>query len=693
VRDRNIGIWQDVFISSTGTVDIRSPFIAADLPLPSMDYAELKVTAELANLTDSEKKGVATINILSKNCEGRAIILRKPVELMQRQVLRIQFDSKAYPELRIKDPNLWWPNGQGEQNLYELELVFELDGERTDLERRTFGIREIDTKVTEENGWARREFFINGQKILLKGGAWVPDMMLNRDLQKLFYELRLSAEANLNTVRIWGGGMTPPEEFFSSCDELGLMVWHDFWITGDCQGTWDKGSQDYPFEGDVFLKNAADVVKKLRNHPSLFIWTAGNEGYPRKDIYVPLRNEIVAKLDGTRPFIPSSGFTSPPEGWGLSLPDDRVAGTYSGGPYHWVDPREYYTKVDDGKDWLFKNEVGLPALPVLESLKKFIPDLNPDKDVKFPLNNNWGYHDACEGNGKYSLYDEAIRRRYGEPEDLADYVLKAQLINAESYRAVFEAVNQAMDRVGGVLLWKTNPAWPSVIWQIYDWYLCPHAGYYYVKKACEPLHIQLNLDDHGISVVNNLLVSQNDLSAAVSLYSLEMKKVWSKDTRFSVDPASSQELFKMEIPEKEKDDIFIAVLDLKNKNNNLVSENFYWIAQNDDYKALSELPRVDLKVDAEQEESDNKITLKLRFFNHSSDLAFFIHPSIRKGERGEEVLPSFWSDNYFSILPGSSKEVKVGFQREDFCLEQAYLKLEGWNVVPQMIELESILAP
>ena len=94
---------------------------------------------------------------------------------------------------------------------------------------------------------------------------------------------------------------------------MGLLVWHDFWITGDCQGTWGKGSRAFPYETDVFLHNAADTVKRLRCHPSLLVWTAGNEGYPREEIYIPLRREIVAKLDGTRPFIPSTGYREPPQ--------------------------------------------------------------------------------------------------------------------------------------------------------------------------------------------------------------------------------------------------------------------------------------------------------------------------------------------------------------------------------------------
>lgn len=688
VRDRNMGIWQDVYLSATGPVDVRYPWVITNLSLPSLEKAELIIRAELVNLTETTKKGTLIVRIRPKNFKGPERLMRKAVELVPCQITEVQLDRESHPELVMRKPRLWWPNGQGAQNLYELELIFELDGEESDIERQTFGIREVHSKVTKVEDWARRDFFVNGQKILLKGGAWVPDMMLNRNPEKIRHELRLLKEANLNMVRIWGGGITPEKLFFACCDELGLLVWHDFWITGDCQGTWNKGSQDYPYEEDVFLKNASDVVKKLRSHPSLLVWTAGNEGYPREEIYVPLRNEILAKLDGTRPFIPSSGYREPPEGWGLSWPDNQPAGTYSGGPYHWIDPRDYYKKVDGKKDWLFKNEVGLPSLPALESLKKFIPDLTPNHEVRFPLNHTWGYHDACEGNGKYSLYDKAIRQRYGEPKDLEDYIEKGQLVNAENYRAIFEAVNHAMNRVAGVLLWKTNPAWPSIIWQLYDWYLCPNAGYYFIKKACEPLHIQLNIDDLKVSVINNLLESKDGLLAEVNVYTLDMENVWEKEATISIGPTTSQEIFILEIPAKLKEYVYFVKLELSDSKNELVSENFYWLAEKDDFLSLSKLADIKLNVEIEELEVNTRVIYKIRFENDSDHLAFFVHPSISKGKGGVEVLPSFWSDNYFSILPGKAKHITVEFRKEDLEGRKGYLKLDGWNVVPQFVEIK-----
>jgi beta-galactosidase/beta-glucuronidase len=687
VRDRNMGIWQDVCISATGPVDIRNPHIVTDLPLPDVDKVHLSISAEVVNLSESENKGVAVVKIRPKAVKESIVVVERIVELIPGESLTLQFERDEYSQLVLHNPKLWWPNGYGPQNLYEMDVSFKIEGDVSDRERCTFGIREVASAVSVVEDWFRRDFYLNGKKILLKGGAWVPDLMLDRDEKKLFHELRLSKEANLNMVRIWGGGVTPPEDFFRICDELGLLVWHDFWITGDCQGTWDKGSQDYPFEADVFLRNASDVVTKLRNHPSLIVWTGGNEGHPRKEIYVPLRNEIVAKLDGTRPFLPSSGYTEPPESWGLSWPDDLKAGSYSGGPYHWIDPREYYKKIQEGKDWLFKNEVGIPSVPHWESLQKFIPDLTPDPGVKFPLNHTWGYHDACEGNGKYSLYDQAIRGRYGDPLDLKDYVHKAQLVNAESYHAIFEAVNHGMEQTAGILLWKTNPAWPSVIWQLYDWYLRPHAGYYYTKKANEPIHIQLNLSDLNVAVINHLFAPKKDLLVSAAVYNLDMEEAWAKKANVDADANSSKKVFNVEIPRDLRSSVCFVSLQLKDKKENCISENFYWLAANDDFAALKKLSTVDLDVDVIPKENGKKRIYRITFVNNSKTLAYFVNPSIRKGKGGPEVLPSFWSDNYFSILPGKAREVTVEFEREQLEGEEPCLRVEGWNIRTKLVKL------
>ena len=678
VRDRNMGIWQAAFLSVCGPVDIRSPRIVTDLPLPETDRAEIHISTELINLTDISRQGRIEAVLRPAGGEGETVHINKSLEILPGQALKVVLAPEEFPELRLSSPGLWWPNGMGEQLLYDLKLSFIEGDSLSDEVRARFGIREVSSRLTEVDGWGRRDFFINGKKMLIRGGAWVPDLLLARDQARLAAELRLLKEANLNLVRIWGGGPTPPEAFFSLCDEMGLSVWFDFWITGDCQGTWDKGSRDYPYDAGLFLKNASDVVKALRNHPCLIVWTAGNEGYPRAEIYRPLRSRIIAGLDGTRPFIPSSGYRAPPEGWGLSWPDDLMAGTYSGGPYRWVPPRDYYEKVDKGQDWLFKNEVGLPSLPVLETIRKFIPDLTPDPEVPFPLNHIWGYHDACEGNGKFSLYDQAVRRRYGEPESLEDYLFQAQLVNAENYRAIFEAVNHRADRTAGVILWKANPAWPSVIWQLYDWYLRPNAGYYFTQTACEPLHIQMNLDDFVVTVVNTTRRTCDKLTAESRLYNLSGEEIWAERSSVRVESGRAVPLYSIPIPEE---GVSFIKLRLRGRDGGLLSENFYWMSASGNFSGLDHLSKVSPKVEILHESGRKEEAIfTLRISNPTDGLAFFMEMSIHPGPQKPELLPSFWETNYISLLPGESRTLQVSVPFSIAGEKRPFLKIKGWNI-------------
>jgi len=676
VRDRNIGIWQDVFLSFTGPVDLRFPHIVTDLPLPETRPAQLTVSAELRNTSNEPVTGTLEVHV--RRGSDPAIEVRRQVTLDAGRDSLVTLSPQDYPQLTIEDPLLWWPVGYGEPHLYDLELSFTTGSGPSDREALAFGIREVGSEVTTVGGWHRRDFTVNGRRIQIKGGAWVPDMMLARDRQRYLDELRLSREANFNMVRIWGGGITPPEEFFEIADELGLLVWHDFWITGDCQGTWQKGTRDWPLEGDVFISNAINTAKRLRNHPSLLTWTGGNEGYPRLELYQVLRNEIAARLDGTRPFLPTSGYANPDPSWGLSWPDDHETGAYSGGPYHWVEPVEYYRLAETGRDWLFKDEVGIPSVPPLASLARFIPDLDAGSNT---LTDTWGYHDAAEGNGRFSLYDRALRDRYGAPETLSEYAWKAQFLNAESYRAIFEAANHDLEQTSGVILWKTNAAWPSVIWQVYDWYLRPNAGYYYARNASQPLHVQLHPGTYAVSGVNTRFSAARDLTLRVDLYDEHANRVGDAARDVTLDPEQSRAILRLgEISGWDARALRFVRLRLEDPSGETVAENFYWLAPNNDFSRLNSLPSVALAAAARQERQGQQLRVTLTLTNPSRHLAFFVNPILTRGRDGDEVLPTFWSDNYFSILPGETRTVVAYADRFRLEGSMAYVRLQGWNV-------------
>ncbi len=687
VRDRNMGIWQPVYLRTTGNVVISKPQIITNLPdLPDTTKATINLHLTLTNYGNGAQKGNVKITISPENFQGVAINIIREAKINANDVTDFSLSAKDTKELLINHPNLWWPNGYGQPNLYRIRIQYQTDNKISDDTSFVFGIRTVSSKTADVNGWVRRDFYVNGRRVHLNGGAWVPDMMLNRDSTRNDYELHLCRNSNINLVRIWGGGIGETDDFYELADNYGLLVWQDFWITGDTHGGF-KGSEAWPFEGSIFIKNVISTIYRIRNHASLLVWTGGNEGHAREELYNAMRDNV-AKLDGTRPFIPcSSGFANQPKGWKGSWPDDKPSGVYSGGPYTWVDESQYYKLVDNGKDWVFKDETGLPSQPPFNTLPKIIPNLVPDKSLPYPLNNTWGYHDACSGNGKYDKYYNAMVERYGQPASIKDFSEKMQLLNADGYRGIFEAAGHKLNETGGVMLWKLNAAFPSVVWQIYDWYLEPNAGYYFMQNTLEPVHVQLNLDDSTIAVVNRSYQKQNQLSFHAQLMNMDGTISYTNKGVVNLDATDVKKVLPLADVLSKIKNISFLLLDLEESNGKKVSENIYWLSPNHDFTKLRDMRAASVNV-----KTIKKIKTKtayewtLEFSNTSHKLAFFLNPQLINN--GEEALPSFWSKNYFSLQAHQIITVKVSCPIEKINPSSPMkLRIEGWNIKSSELNL------
>jgi exo-1,4-beta-D-glucosaminidase len=679
VRDRNIGIWQPVYLRTTGPVVISRPHLVTELPnLPDTGLARLSLDLTLTNHDAQQKQGALQVTISPENFSGPTISFSKKADVDAGASTTLHLSADAIPALLMHHPRLWWPNGYGQPWLYRIRLKYAGSNGVSDDTTFLFGVRTVGSSTTTVNGWVRRDFFVNGKRIHLVGGAWVPDMMLNRDRQRYDYELRLCRNANVNLVRIWGGGLGETDDFYELADRYGLLVWQDFWITGDTNGGF-KGSADWPLQTAVFVDNVINTIYRIRNHPSLLVWTGGNEGHARAELYNAMRDNV-ARLDGTRPFIPcSSGFSKAPKDWKGSWPDDRPAGVYSGGPYSWQDDAQYYRLVDAGKDWVFKDETGLPSQPPYNTLPKIIPNLVPDKGLPYPLNDTWGYHDACTGNGHYDTYYKAMLDRFGAPVSMRDFSDKMQLLNAGGYRAIFEAAEHKLNETGGVMLWKLNAAFPSVVWQVYDWYLEPNAGYYFMQRACEPVHIQLNLDDSAVAVVNRTYVTRPHLRYEAEVIGITGATLVKKEGAVDLDTSDVKEVVSMRPILQQTQGVSFVLLRLKDQEGKPLSQNVYWMSPGHDLTALRQMPSAQVETSVlSTEKKEGYAGWTIRFMNPSSQLAFFLNPQVIAG--GEEVLPSYWSDNYFSVPAGQAITVKVSCPVAALQGRTPELRLEGWNI-------------
>jgi hypothetical protein len=686
VRDRNIGIWAPVYLRTSGGVTIAEPKVVTTLPnLPDTSAARISLSLKLLNHYNSDENGQLTVTVSPENFEGESLKFTKDISISKNAASVVELNPENTSDLIISNPHLWWPNGYGKPNLYRIRMQYSNRTGISDDTTFVFGIRTVGTKALDVNGTYRRDFYLNGRRIHITGGAWVPDMMLNRDSLRYDYEFHLCRNSNINLVRIWGGGVTPRDEFWDAADRYGLLVWSDFWVTGDTQGEF-KGSPDWPIEGDVFVRNVKSTILRIRNHPSLLLWTGGNEGHARKELYDAMRESIIT-LDGTRPYIPcSSGFAHLPEGWQGSYPDNLPSGAYSGGPYTWKNPEAYYNMAIAAKDWVFKDETGIPSQPPYNIMAKIIPNLVWDKKLPFPLNNTWGYHDAATGNGRWDLYYEEMVKRYGTPVSMEDFCNKLQLLNAIGYQGIFEAAGHKLNDISGVMLWKINAAFPSVVWQVYDWFLMPNAGYYFMQNACEPVHIQLNLNSLDVLAVNRTYKPVKDLKAQIEVFDLDTKSLFRDEKRISLTGTDVKQVSSLDKVLGNEKGVNFVVLNLKDNEGRVISHNVYWLSKEEDYTALEKMAPTDVKVEVlNRGKSKTENSWTIRITNASARIAFFVRPQLMLN--GDEVLPSYWTGSYFTLAPGESTTLIVGCPVDKIKVPGAVLKVSGWNVAPKEINL------
>ena len=476
IRDRNTGIWQKVFLSASGSVLIQEPLVTADLPLPRLDSAEIKIQTILKNLSDQAQSGIL------KGTFGD-ILFEQTVELGAGESKAVTIDSSTVPGLALKDPELWWPNGYGPQNLHPVSLAFEIDGVVSDVWSHSIGIREITYDAPDSENLT---LSVNGVRMVCKGGNWGMDEAMKRiPRERLEAQVRMHQQANYNMIRNWVGQSTGAD-LYDLCDKYGIMLWDEFFQP-------NPGDGPDPADLETYLANARDKMVRFRNHPSIAIWCGRNEGDPPETIDVGLR-ELMAELEPKRLYQASS---------------TKGRGVHSGGPYRWRTPVNYYAFEE-----AFKTEIGSVSIPTLEAVQAMLPE----KDWE-TINDAWVQHDLGKGAQYGDIYPEELGARYGAVLNLADFVRKAQLANYESYRAMYEGrFARLFQPVTGVIAWMSNPAHPSFVWQLYSWDLEPNASLFAARKACEPVHIMLNESNGHVQIINNTAAQLSDATASVAVY-------------------------------------------------------------------------------------------------------------------------------------------------------------------------------
>src|SRR6185312_7212234 len=407
VRDRDTGIWLPVTLDATGPVIVKDPFVTSDLTEP-FKTADLHVSTTLKNESAKPVSGTLTGTIQLQNSDAPAITFAKPVTIAENATQDVALDSASTPELHIVDPKLWWPNGYGPQNLYTLTMRFDIAKEESDVQARQFGIRKIEYQVPDSENLT---LVVNGVRVMARGGNWGLDEAMKRvPRERLDAQFHMHALAHLNIIRNWVGQSTNPD-FYDMADKYGIMLWDEFFQPNPVDG---PNVTDIP----TYLANVTDKVVRYRNHPSIVVWCARNEGYPPKELEDDLK-PLMAKLDPSRLYQSNSA-----EGRGVS----------SGGPYYWRSPRFFYAISES-----FKTETGSVSIPTIESIQGMMPK----KDWE-TINDDWAQHDMASGAQRGDEFPHMLSERYGHIRNLADFVEKGQLATYEAFRAMYEGRNSEM---------------------------------------------------------------------------------------------------------------------------------------------------------------------------------------------------------------------------------------------------------
>jgi hypothetical protein len=711
IRDRDMGIWQDVTLTAEGPVSLDNPEVITTLPLPDTSRASISIKVPLTNASSQPIQGTLELAF-----EG--VTLTKPLTLAPGGTA-ITLTPADFPQLNLAHPRLWWPNGYGEPNLYHLTASFHIGSDLSDQRTTTFGIREItyelslldstghlrrvevdpaqvalqNTQLVDQShegiretplGWvasltpagehssavhtvddlATQPWLVirvNGVRIAIRGGSSGMEDMLKRvsraHLEPFF---RLQRDAHMNIIRNWMGQNTE-ESFYDLADEYGLLVWNDFW----------DSTQDDNIEPDnsaLFLANAKDTILRFRNHPSIAVWCGRNEGVPTPALDQGLAS-LIARYDGTRYYSASS---------------NRV-NLHTSGPYKYQPPQEYFTHLALG----FAVEIGLPSPPTLESFESFLP--KPDQ---WPISDDWAYHDwHQDGGGDTHPFMHAMDEQFGPPTSLPDFVRKAQMLNFVGHRAVFEGFNAHLwSPNSGRMLWMTQPAWPSTEWQIFSHDYDTQASYYGVMHASEPIHIQLNLPDHEIAVVNNTTAPLPHLTIHAQVFDLSSRPLFEKTA--TIDAAANAVINSLHLALADafaSGPVVFVKLSLTDAHDKLLSQNFYWLApQDSDFRHLDDLPAVTLHATATTQptpaaaDSDRHITVAVS--NPSQTTALAAKLTLLDGPDGPRILPAYYTDNYISLLPGEQRIIEVAYPATSGRTHPV-IALRGWNVAPAIIEV------
>jgi len=681
--DMQAGIWGKVLLDTTGAAALRDPFVKTVLPLPATNSADLTVYVDAINGTNTTLAG--TVNGTITKVGYPTITFSQSVILAPNQRKELTFDPTTYTQLHVLNPALWWPYQFGTPELYDLSISFTANGQTWDSKAIKFGVRQFTDYRTTVKSVSFAGYKVNGQNIFFRGGGYMWDMFARWDTKTNETHMKYVKDMGLNTVRFEGN--LGNEEIYDIADREGIILIPGF----VCCSAWENDTWNAEQE-QVAHASLDSQMRNLRAHASPFVWAYGSD-CPVNATHLQQYKDIAATLHWQNPTLDN-----------VATWCSANAGVKMDGPYVWEPPILLWdtVKPQAGSAFGTNAEEGFEAVPPEESLRKFLAPAD-----LWPIGAAFNYHSGGAGTpfDNVTAFTKGVNNRYGTTSNIMDYARKAELLNYESERAFFEAWNghefTGPDATFGVIFWMQNNSWPSVHWNLYDYYFKPGGGTFGTKKANEPLHILYDYYGKNVKVVNSTLTAYGNMTASVTVYNIpDLTQQYTNQVTLNVPANASTQAFTIPTISGLTTTYFIR-LQLKNSLNQVVSNNLYWYSTSPDtlgnksnwystsvrtYANLTGLNNLatnnNVTASASRTVASGQETVTITLNNTSaSNIAFFMRPEITAGNNGPEVLPVTYTDNYVSLFPGESIIITAKYATTDLGGQTPYLRIRGYNVL------------
>ncbi|MCL2844229.1 MAG: beta galactosidase jelly roll domain-containing protein [Chitinivibrionia bacterium] len=655
--DDGAGLWQRVELYSTGKIAIKELFVDPVLS-GDLKMADVNFSCRLVNNTD--EKFVGKLKIMLD--EGQFIEFGVNIEKHDEELIvekGVLFD---------KNFALWFPHDMGEQRLYSLFVAL-TDENCREIETANvrYAYRKIESKINE---FGAREIWVNKQKVLIRGAAYAPDILLRQDFQKENIETDYIKAMNFNAVRF--EGFLGSDNLFNLCDEKGILV-----LAGwSCCTHWEKWDKWMPEDYHIAEESLKSQLLRLRNHPSLAVWFYGSDFPPVpkvEKIYLAVLSKYAPNLVSV-----SSAAKFPSAITGES-------GMKMSGPYGFVPPAYWYDDNMNGAAHSFNAETCPDAsLPRYESAIKYLPE-----NERFVGSPSWNFHCGVSCFEDSETTNNGLEKRYGvSRKDFKKFLQVGQIMGYECWRAMYEAYGRNFPDGTGVIGWMLNSSWGKNFWQLYDYYLVPTGGFYGAQKACEQVHCQYSYDDNSIWAVN-FSQKTSEFSLDITLYNKTSDVIYEESRKIKLESGQRTKISTVQF-DKINEDFFILHLDYKTQTNTYwlskkrdefvqehTRECWYYRPQTKyaDFSPILTMPKTSLKTVLKKDGRNAEITV----LNTENHFAAAIQLDFMT-ENGELFYPIKFSENLLWLPPQSVRKINATIlENSHISFDNLTLRVEAIN--------------